>query len=87
MDENDIEVQGFEREGSGALDTKNSLKEPLLKSRINSTSQLAIVGSKVYPIESLDYEYVKPFSLFFLFVIAFFFFLNLLWLISVLGSL
>ncbi|XP_015890869.2 chloride channel protein CLC-c [Ziziphus jujuba] len=59
MDENDIEVQGFEREGSGALDTKNSLKEPLLKSRINSTSQLAIVGSKVYPIESLDYEIIE----------------------------
>lgn len=34
-------------------------REPLLhlKSRINTTSQIAIVGAKVYPIESLDYEY------------------------------
>lgn len=59
MGESDIEVERLEREGSGALETKISLKQPLLRrSRINNTSQLAIVGSNVYPIESLDYEYV-----------------------------
>lgn len=36
-----------------------AIREPLLnlRSRINTTSQIAIVGAKVYPIESLDYEY------------------------------
>ncbi|KAL3620790.1 hypothetical protein CASFOL_035702 [Castilleja foliolosa] len=35
-------------------------REPLLnKSRLNTTSQIAIVGSKVYPIESLDYEIME----------------------------
>ncbi|KAL5555147.1 hypothetical protein UlMin_037383 [Ulmus minor] len=60
MAENDIEIEGLEREGSGMLeDGRISLKEPLLRSRINNTSQIAIVGSKVYPIESLDYEIVE----------------------------
>lgn len=38
-----------------------TLGEPLLRAstaRISTTSQLAIVGSNVCPIESLDYEYV-----------------------------
>lgn len=65
MDENDIEVEGFERQGSGAMESKILLKEPLIRSRINNTSQLAIFGSNVYPIESLDYEYVKPFFIVF----------------------
>lgn len=35
----------------------HSYKEPLLTRRItNTTSQIAIVGSNVCPIESLDYE-------------------------------
>ncbi|KAL8061306.1 hypothetical protein ABFX02_02G078500 [Erythranthe guttata] len=35
-----------------------AVREPLLnlRSRVNTTSQIAIVGAKVYPIESLDYE-------------------------------
>nr|GFB84098.1 chloride channel protein CLC-c [Tanacetum cinerariifolium] len=32
------------------------IREPLLKSRVNTTSQIAIVGANVCPIESLDYE-------------------------------
>lgn len=45
-----------------------SLHQPLLhtgRSRINSTSQVAIVGANVCPIESLDYESVFFFSCFF----------------------
>ncbi|XP_051146755.1 chloride channel protein CLC-c [Andrographis paniculata] len=44
----------YERDGGGA-------REPLLnlKSRVNTGSQIAIVGSKVYPIESLDYEIIE----------------------------
>ena len=33
-----------------------SYKGPLLTKRVNTTSQIAIVGSNVCPIESLDYE-------------------------------
>ncbi|KAL2254274.1 chloride channel protein CLC-c [Sesamum indicum] len=50
---------GFmERRESGMSSFSESAREPLLhlKSRVNTTSQIAIVGSKVYPIESLDYE-------------------------------
>lgn len=38
-----------------------TLREPLLglKGRVNTTSQIAIVGANVSPIESLDYEYVR----------------------------
>ncbi|WRX11137.1 CBS domain - like 3 [Theobroma cacao] len=35
--------------------------EPLLVKRRNTTSQIAIVGANVCPIESLDYEYYKAF--------------------------
>lgn len=40
---------------------RESLTLPLLSSQIsniNSTSQVAIVGANVCPIESLDYEYI-----------------------------
>lgn len=37
-------------------------REPLLRSRKNNTSQIAIVGANVYPIESLDYEYTSLFT-------------------------
>ena len=58
MAENDIEVEVLEREGSGMSDAKSSsFREPLLRNRINTTSQIAIVGANVCPIESLDYEY------------------------------
>lgn len=41
------------------ISESGSIREPLLKSksRVNNTSQIAIVGANVYPIESLDYEY------------------------------
>lgn len=47
--------------GSGFLyeeeDKEMGMREPLLRRRtMNTTSQLAIVGAKVCPIESLDYE-------------------------------
>lgn len=35
----------------------DEFKQPLLRKRTNQTSQLAIVGANVSPIESLDYEY------------------------------
>lgn len=41
------------------MNSGRSLHEPLLlKNRKNTTSQIAIVGANVSPIESLDYEYV-----------------------------
>lgn len=70
-EENDIEVEGgghngsfeserrtfVERMGSGTSEDHN-LREPLLlKCRTNTTSQIAIVGANICPIESLDYEY------------------------------
>lgn len=43
---------------SSISEREGSMGEPLLTKRIvNNTSQIAIVGAKVYPIESLDYEY------------------------------
>ncbi|KAG8368917.1 hypothetical protein BUALT_Bualt15G0096300 [Buddleja alternifolia] len=62
----DIENDGgggalFERRESDASSFDGSVREPLLhhRSRINNTSQIAIVGAKVYPIESLDYEIIE----------------------------
>ena len=51
----------MERNGSGFFyeeeDKEMGMREPLLRRRtMNTTSQLAIVGAKVCPIESLDYE-------------------------------
>lgn len=58
----DIEIEEFEREGSGRTDSNKSLKQPLLlRKRTNNTSQLAIVGANICPIESLDYEYANFF--------------------------
>ncbi|KAK9110903.1 hypothetical protein Scep_018422 [Stephania cephalantha] len=36
--------------------------EPLLRSRTNITSQIALIGANVCPIESLDYEYYLAFA-------------------------
>lgn len=49
----------LERNISTNSESGGSIREPLLKSksRVNNTSQIAIVGANVYPIESLDYEY------------------------------
>lgn len=65
MGEHDVEIEGFEREGSGRTDSNITSKQPLLRKRTNNTSQLAIVGANICPIESLDYEYANS-SFFFL---------------------
>ncbi|KAK2655729.1 hypothetical protein Ddye_008781 [Dipteronia dyeriana] len=36
-----------------------SFSQPLLSTRVNSTSQIAIFGSNICPIESLDYEILE----------------------------
>ncbi|KAL1534940.1 chloride channel protein CLC-c-like [Salvia divinorum] len=53
----DIENDGTGSDASSFLEAR----EPLLnlKSRTNTSSQIAIVGAKVYPIESLDYEMIE----------------------------
>jgi hypothetical protein len=52
---------------STAGSARSGLIEPLLvnNNRLNTTSQLAIVGAKVCPIESLDYEYLSIIFIFF----------------------
>ncbi|KAI3509290.1 hypothetical protein L1887_24460 [Cichorium endivia] len=63
MDHNvDIECEGgekMERNGS-ASDERGMNRQPLLsKNRPNTSSQIAIVGSNICPIESLDYEILE----------------------------
>lgn len=36
-----------------------SIRQPLLRKRTNATSQIAVIGANVCPIESLDYEIVE----------------------------
>ncbi|GER38951.1 chloride channel [Striga asiatica] len=72
--EEDVENEGerdwpYERRDSRASsfwEREGTVREPLLssRSRVNATSQIAIVGSKVYPIESLDYEFFAAFVAF-----------------------
>lgn len=61
--EHDIEIEGLldgneenRRYWSGLSDRSLSHTRPLLVKRTNTTSQIAIVGSNLSPIESLDYE-------------------------------
>lgn len=71
--DNDREIEASERlVGSPFTEDRDSvsltLGEPLLRTsvaRVSTTSQLAIVGSNICPIESLDYEYVYLDSLLF----------------------
>ncbi|KAL4184111.1 hypothetical protein AMTRI_Chr11g158380 [Amborella trichopoda] len=49
--------KGIER--SESAHSGKHLRVPLLKQRRNTTSQLAIVGSNVCPVESLDYEIIE----------------------------
>ncbi|KAF8022997.1 hypothetical protein BT93_F0492 [Corymbia citriodora subsp. variegata] len=64
-DERDLENEGLrdgkeiERNWSGRSEKNMTFREPLLVKRVNTTSQIAIVGSNVCPIESLDYEIVE----------------------------
>ncbi|KAK7270755.1 hypothetical protein RJT34_26153 [Clitoria ternatea] len=57
--ENEASVDGNEEIGrywSGLSERNTSHSKPLLVKRINTTSQIAIVGANLCPIESLDYE-------------------------------
>lgn len=61
-DMRDVENEGLldgkeiKRYGSEVSDKHMTFTQPLLVKRINTTSQIAIVGANVFPIESLDYE-------------------------------
>ncbi|KAI8535847.1 hypothetical protein RHMOL_Rhmol10G0206500 [Rhododendron molle] len=58
-DGNDIENEGLVdgKDIDICWPDKNiAYREPLLRKRTNTTSQIAIVGANVCPIESLDYE-------------------------------
>ncbi|XP_047310446.1 chloride channel protein CLC-c-like [Impatiens glandulifera] len=62
---NDIEnerstySEDIERQWSDVSDKNMAYMEPLLVQRINTTSQIALVGANVCPIESLDYEIIE----------------------------
>jgi chloride channel 7 len=65
MEEGDIENEGLPY-GGKAMESnpsfysdRETIQEPLLRNRVNTTSQIAIVGANVCPIESLDYEIVE----------------------------
>lgn len=54
----DIDVEGLDREELGMAESKSSsFREPLVKSRTNRSSQIALVGANACPIQSLDYEF------------------------------
>jgi chloride channel 7 len=61
-DVHDIENEGLwdgkeiKRYWPEVSDKNMTDKEPFLVKRTNTTSQIAIVGANVCPIESLDYE-------------------------------
>ncbi|KAL3843636.1 hypothetical protein ACJIZ3_001039 [Penstemon smallii] len=63
IEENDKSVlMMVESNASSFSEREAFIREPLLnlKSRVvNTSSQIAIVGAKVYPIESLDYEIIE----------------------------
>lgn len=64
-DVHDIENEGLldgkeiERCWSEVSDKNLSYTKPLLVKRTNTTSQIAIVGANICPIESLDYEIIE----------------------------
>ncbi|KAF9614091.1 hypothetical protein IFM89_015353 [Coptis chinensis] len=67
---NDIESEGggyvidgkiLQRNSSEVSEREGMIREPLLRNRINTTSQIALIGANVSPIESLDYEYNQAF--------------------------
>ena len=55
-DVHDIENEGIGRNWSEVSERNMPSAEPLLAKRTNTTSQIAIVGANLCPIESLDYE-------------------------------
>lgn len=62
---NDVEngeLEGMGEEelfSSGLSERTISVRQPLLRHRSNTTSQIAIVGANICPIESLDYEIIE----------------------------
>ncbi|KAK6945536.1 LOW QUALITY PROTEIN: Chloride channel, voltage gated, partial [Dillenia turbinata] len=56
---NDIEEGKTERKGVESEKETMMWQQPLLQKRTNVTSQIALLGAKVYPIESLDYEILE----------------------------
>ncbi|XP_068652717.1 chloride channel protein CLC-c-like [Aristolochia californica] len=54
-----LESKDIESNVSEFSDKSTRLREPLLRRRMNTSSQIAIVGANVCPIESLDYEIVE----------------------------
>ncbi|KAG9456908.1 hypothetical protein H6P81_001416 [Aristolochia fimbriata] len=65
MDQDRIDIDGesllesFERYGSEISEKDTAIREPLLRRRMNTSSQIAIIGANVCSIESLDYEIVE----------------------------
>ncbi|KAL6956129.1 hypothetical protein U1Q18_043903 [Sarracenia purpurea var. burkii] len=67
-EENDIENEGsvvrdvkeLERIGSWNSEKSGTIRSPLLaRKKTNTTSQIAVVGANICPIESLDYEIIE----------------------------
>ncbi|KAF5469682.1 hypothetical protein F2P56_013737 [Juglans regia] len=54
-----LDRKGIDRYWSEVSDKNMTYTEPLLVKRTNTTSQIAIVGANVCPIESLDYEIIE----------------------------
>ncbi|KAL8116376.1 hypothetical protein AgCh_022759 [Apium graveolens] len=61
-DDHHVDIENVARKemrSNASSFSERDIREPLLRSRMNNTSQIAIVGANVYPIESLDYEIVE----------------------------
>lgn len=70
IENNNESPSDHRKELSSNASSFSDMREPLLsKSRMNNSSQVAIVGAKSYPIESLDYEYGQLFSYLLLFLL------------------
>ncbi|KAK9735579.1 hypothetical protein RND81_04G214100 [Saponaria officinalis] len=58
--ENVGEFDGKEEKLWSSMSDRNiSITQPLLRKRTNTTSQIAVIGANVCPIESLDYEIIE----------------------------
>lgn len=54
--ESGVDIENLDLLDGKERENRTTYGEPLLTKRKNTTSQIAIVGSNVCPIESLDYE-------------------------------
>ncbi|KAK9110839.1 hypothetical protein Sjap_018899 [Stephania japonica] len=65
LENNDKDMWALRRNISDILEShqephlQSPAREPLLRSRTNTTSQIALIGANVCPIESLDYELIE----------------------------